>query len=117
MHKGLSTPIFGILKIKRIVQGKNINVVICSYKKENFINIDISNQVSILERNIIENNCGKTQIKNVKVTIDNYKYIFEFNVTKMSQPDVGIILGSTWLETLCTFILNVEKQIDVLLQK
>jgi hypothetical protein len=117
-HKGLSTPIFEILKVKGIVQGKNINVVICPYKKENYINIDIANQLSILESNIIEKNFGKTQIKNLQVTIDGYKYISEFDVTKMTQPDVGIILGSTWLETLGTFILNVEKKIfDILLQK
>jgi hypothetical protein len=80
-HKGLSTPIFDILKVKGIVQGKNINVAICSYK-ENYINIDIANQLSILESNIIEKNFGKTQIKNLQVTIDGYKYISEFNVTK-----------------------------------
>jgi hypothetical protein len=79
------------------------------HKKENYINIDIANQLSILESNIIEKNFGKTQIKNLQVTIDGYKYISEFDVTKMFEPDVGIILGSTWLETLGTFILNVGK--------
>jgi len=67
--------------------------------------------------NIIEKNYGKTQIKNLQVTIDGYNYISEFDVTKMTQPNIGIILGLTWLESLGTFILNVEKKIDVLLQK
>jgi hypothetical protein len=83
--------------------------VICPYKKENYINIDIANQLSIFESNIIEKNFGKTQIKELKVTIDSYKYISKFDVSKMIEPDVGIILGLTWLETLSTFILNVEK--------
>jgi hypothetical protein len=108
-HKGLSTPIFDILKVKGIVQGKNINIAICLYKKENCINIDISNQLSILESNTIKKNFGKTQIKNLQVMIDSYKYISEFDVTKMTQPDVRIILGLTSLETPGTFILNVEK--------
>ena len=107
IYKGLSTPIFDILKVKGIVERKNINVAICPYKKENYINIDISNQLSILNSNIIENNFGKTQIKNVQVPIDDYKYISEFHVTKMTEPDVRIIIVLTELETLGTFILNV----------
>jgi hypothetical protein len=62
--------------------------VICPYTKENYIYIDIVNQLSILESNIIEKNFGKSQIKNLQVTIDGYKYISEFDVTKMTQPDL-----------------------------
>jgi hypothetical protein len=40
-------------------------------------------------------NFEKTQIKELEVTIDNYKYISKFDVTKMTQPDVGIIIGLT----------------------
>jgi hypothetical protein len=68
------------------------------------------NQLSVLESNIIEKNFGKTQIKELQVIIDGYKYISEFNITKMFEPDVSIILGSTWLETLGTFILDAGKK-------
>jgi hypothetical protein len=46
----------------------------------------------------------------LQVTIDDYEYISKFNVTTMYQKEVDIILGSTWLEKLGTFILNMEKK-------
>jgi hypothetical protein len=66
-------------------------------------------RIVLIANTKIKRNFGKTQFKNLQVTIDGYKYISEFDVTKMTEPDVGIILGLTWLETLGTFILNVEK--------
>jgi hypothetical protein len=95
--------------LKELVKGKNIKFVICPYKKENYIIIDIANQLSILQLNKIEKDCGKTRIKNLQVIIDGYKYISEFDITKIIQPDVDKILGSNLLRTLGTFILNVEK--------
>ena len=48
------------------------------------------------------------EIKNLQVTIDGYRYISQFNVTQLIKRDVGIVLGSPWLETLGNFILNME---------
>jgi hypothetical protein len=58
----------------------------------------------VLEPNIIENNTclfdGKYEIKNLQLSIDEYKFISQFNVVLMYQDSVDIILGSTWVDTL-----------------
>jgi DNA repair ATPase RecN len=46
----------------------------------------------------------------LQVTIDDYEYISQFNVTTMFQEDIDIILGLHWLTKLGTFILNIEKK-------
>jgi hypothetical protein len=71
------------------------------------------NQLLILEPSIIKRKTlleKKYEIKDLQVTIDGYKFISKFNVTPMFDKDIDIILGSTWLETLGTFILNMKKK-------
>ena len=50
------------------------------------------------------------EIKELQVTIDDYEYISQFNVTTMFQEENDIILGLHWLTKLETFILNTEKK-------
>ena len=103
-----------LLKINGIIQGKNINIVISMTQDENSININLANQLFILEHNISEktNIFHKRQyeIKDLQVTIDDYEYISQFNVTTMFQEEIDIILGLRWLTKLGTFILNIEKK-------
>jgi hypothetical protein len=72
------------------------------------------NQILIPEPSIIEkkNTFGNEQyeIKDLQLTIDDYKFISQFNVTTMYREGVNIILGSPWIETLGTFILNMKKK-------
>jgi hypothetical protein len=42
-----------LLKVNGIIQGKNINIVICPTTKKNHINVDLANQLMVLESNII----------------------------------------------------------------
>jgi autonomous glycyl radical cofactor GrcA len=81
---------------------------------ENSININLANQLFILEHNISEKTnifCKRQyKIKDVQVTIDDYEYISQFNVTTMFQEEIDIILGLHWLTKLETFILNTEKK-------
>jgi hypothetical protein len=81
---------------------------------ENSININLANQLFILEHNISEKTnifCKRQyEIKNLQVTIDDYEYISQFNVTTMFQEEIDIILGLHWLTKLETFILNTEKK-------
>lgn len=42
---------------------------------------------------------------------NDYIFIYNFNVTSMFNKYVDIILGSHWIETLGTFILNLKKKI------
>jgi hypothetical protein len=62
---------------------------------ENYINIDLANQLLHLKTNIIIFFNGHYEIKDLQVTIDDYEYISNFNVTTMYQKEVDIILGST----------------------
>jgi hypothetical protein len=103
-----------LLKVNGIIQGKNINIVICPTAKKNHINVDLANQLMVLEPNIIENETclfdGKYEIKNLQLSIDEYKFIGQFNVVSMYQGSVDIILGSTWVDTLVSFIFNTRRK-------
>jgi hypothetical protein len=103
-----------LLKVDGIIQGKNINIVICPTAKKNHINVDLANQLMVLEPNIIENDTcifdEKYEIKNLQLSIDEYKFIGQFNMVSMYQGSVDIILGSTWVDTLGTFIFNTRKK-------
>jgi hypothetical protein len=76
---------------------------------ENYINIDLANQLLIPEPNIIEKK-DIFQIKELQVKIDEYEYISQFYVTTMYQEEIDIIIGLPWFKSLGTFILNMEKK-------
>jgi hypothetical protein len=82
---------------------------------ENYINIDLENQLLISEQNIIEKedifHKKQYEIKDLQVTIDDYEYISQFNVTTMYKEEIDIILGLPWFKKLGTFILNMEKSL------
>ena len=81
---------------------------------ENSININLANQLIISKHNISEKTnilCKRQyEIKDLQVTIDDYEYISQFNVTTMFQEEIDIILGLRWLTKLGTFILKMEKK-------
>jgi hypothetical protein len=81
---------------------------------DNSININLANQLFISEHNISEKTnifCKRQyEINDLQVTIDDYEYISQFNVTTMFQEKIDIILGLHWLTKLGTFILNMEKK-------
>jgi hypothetical protein len=81
---------------------------------ENYINIDLANQLLIHEPNIIEKEdiFHKTQyeIKDLLVTIDDYEDIFQFKMATMYKKEFDIILGLPCFGKLGTFILNIEKK-------
>jgi hypothetical protein len=64
---------------------------------ENYINIDLENQLLIQKPNRIakEDIFRKTQyeIKDLQVTIDDYQDISQFKVATMYKKEFGIILG------------------------
>jgi hypothetical protein len=103
-----------VLNVNGIIQGKNINIAICPTARKNHINVGLANQLMVLEPNIIENKTclfdGKYEIKNLQLSIDKYKFIGQFNVVSMYQDSVDIILGSTWVDTLGTFMFNTKRK-------
>ena len=44
------------------------------------------------------------------MTLEDYKLVSNFEVTTIYEKEVDIILDSTWLETLGSLILNLEKK-------
>ena len=68
----------------------------------------------VLEPNIIENDMSlsdeKYEIKNLQLSIGDYKFIAQFNVVSIYQDSVDIILGSTWVDTLGIFIFNTRRK-------
>jgi hypothetical protein len=103
-----------LLKVNGIIQGRNINIVIFWDTRKILINVDLANQLMVSEPNIIENEMGlsneKYEFKNLQLSIGDYKFIAQFNVVSMYQDSVDIILGSTWVDTLGTFIFNTRRK-------
>jgi hypothetical protein len=96
-YEGCRTSCFGLFTLKGSTQGKEVNIVISMTQDENSININLANQLFILEHNISEKTnifCKRQyEIKELQVTIDDYEYISQFNVTTMFQEEIDIILG------------------------
>ena len=103
-----------LLEVNGILQGKNINVAICPNVKKNHINVDLANQLMVLKPNIIENDTclsdEKYEIKKLQLSIGDYKFIGQFNVVSKYQDNVDIILGSTWVDILGTFVFNTRRK-------
>ena len=103
-----------LLKVNGIIQGKNINIAICPTARKNHINVDLANQLMVLEPNIIENDMclfdEKYDIKNLQLSMGDYKFTAKFNVVSIYQDNVDIILGSNWVDTLGTFIFNTRRK-------
>jgi hypothetical protein len=103
-----------LLKVNGIIQGKNINIAICPSARKNHINIGLANQLMVFESNIIENDMclsnEKYDIKNLQLSMGDYKFIAQFNVVSIYVDSVDIILGSTWVDTLGTFMFNTRRK-------
>ena len=73
----------------------------------------MANQLIIPKTSIIETKDlfgNKYDIKDLSLTLEDYKFVSNFEVTTIYEKEVDIILGSTWLETLGSLILNLEKK-------
>ena len=76
---------------------------------ENYININLANQLLIPEPNIIEKE-DIFQIKELQVMIDEYECISQFYFTTMYKEEIGIVIRLLWFKNLGTFILNMDKK-------
>jgi hypothetical protein len=108
-YKGFPISSYGFSTLKRNIQGRHVNIIIYFDYNENYINIDLANQLLILEPNIIEKK-DIFQITELQVTIDEYEYISQFYVTTMYKEEVDINIRLPWFKNLGTFILNMEKK-------
>jgi hypothetical protein len=108
-YEGCPIVCYGFSTLKGSIQGREVNIIINLDYNENYINIDLANQLLIPEPNIIEKK-DIFQIKELQVTIDEYEYISQFYVTTMYKEEIDIIIGLPWFKNLGTFILNMEKK-------
>ena len=115
-YEGCCNSYFRLFTLKGSIQGKDVNIVVSMTQDENSININLANQLFISEHNISEKTnifCKRQyEIKDLQVTIDDYEYISQFNVTTMYREEIDIIIGLPWFKSLGTFILNIEKKFD-----
>lgn len=104
-----------MLKFKRIFEGKNSIIAIYLYSEKNHTYVNLVNQVLVSKPNTIKkkNICEEKQyaIRDLQLTIDDYKLISEFHVTFIYLNKVDIVIGSLWMEMLRTFILNMKKMV------
>jgi hypothetical protein len=109
-YEGCSIICYGFSTLKGSIQGREVHIIINLDYNENYINIELANQLLIPKLNIMEKK-DIFQIKELQVTIDEYEYISQFYVTTMYKEDIDIIIGLPWFRNLGTFILNMEKMI------
>jgi hypothetical protein len=68
----------------------------------------------IPESNIIEKldfwDIKQYDISDLQLNIGDYTFVSQFTVKSLWSNDGDIILGSPWMETLGTFILNMKKK-------
>jgi hypothetical protein len=71
----------------------------------------LANQLIIPKTSVIETKDlfgNKYDIKDLSLTLEDYKLVLNFEVTTIYEKEVYMILGSTWLDTLGSLILNFE---------
>ena len=110
--KSFSTHCRSIMVFKGTIEGKNVSIHLDPNETKNYINIKLANQISISESMIIKKETiygDEFDVKGLPLSINQYKFISQFQVTKMSNKDVDIMLGSPWMESLDTFIFNLKK--------
>jgi hypothetical protein len=90
--------------LEGIIERKYIMIAIRPCEINNYTKVEL---VSIIEEMI--RNVKRYEIKNLQVTNSDHVFPAHFKVTSMSE-DIDIILGSTWIETLGIFTLNLKKK-------
>jgi hypothetical protein len=110
-----------LLTFRGNIQEKEVSIHICPDKKKNHISIDLANQLIIPLTNVIETKDfffgNQYDIKDLPLTLEDYKLVSNFEVATTYEKEVDIILGSTWLEILGSLILNLEKKFLMLSYK
>jgi len=109
----LLLPALALWFSRGLLKEKNVSIHLDPNKTKNYINIELANQISISESMIIKKETifgDEFDVKGLQLSINQYKFISQFQVTKMSNKDVDIMLGSPWMESLDTFIFNLKKK-------
>ena len=94
--KTYSKVVNDLLKLEGTIQGKNISIAMCPTIRENYINNSLKNQLLVPESSILEKWSGdkQSEITDLQLTIDEYKFTSQLNVATIYLNEVDIILGS-----------------------
>ena len=110
----LKTFVSVLFQIKGSIRGKDITISIAPSEWNNYISDEFANELVIPESNIGERldfwNNKEYAITYLQWNIGDYTGVSHFIVISLWSCDDDLILGLPWLETLGTFILNVEKK-------
>ena len=104
-----------LFKIKGSLAGRDIIISISPIEGSNYVSPKCANQLVIPESNIIETNFVDTidkqyDINNLQPSIGDYTFISQFIMNSLFFNDSDIVLGSPWMETLGSFILNAKNK-------
>ena len=112
--KTFSKTIYALFRIKGTLAGKDIIISIGPIQDNNYVSTECANQLVIPKSNIIEtiDSMGEKQydINNLQLSIGNYSFVSQFTVKSLFCDDSDIVLGSSWMEALRSFILNTKKK-------
>ena len=102
-----------LFRIKGTLAGKDITISIAPVGSNNYISIEFTNHLVILESNIGEGIDfwlrKQFEISGLQLNVGDYMVTSKFIISSLWCFDGGIILGLPWIKKLGTFILNVEK--------
>jgi len=103
IYEGCLISCYESFTLKGRILGREVNITINMTQDENYIKINLANQILIPKPNIIEKEYifrkKQYEIKELQVTIDD-EYIFQFDVTTMYVEETDIILGLPWFKKL-----------------
>lgn len=101
-----------LFRNKGSIAEKDVTIAISPTKDKNYINPKIENQL-VIPKNIIKKldcyNNKKYELTNLQLNIRDYTFISQFSVQNLWSDQGDIILGSLWMATLGSFILNTKK--------
>ena len=99
-----------MFQVKGIFYGSTVCIAICPTTKENFINVDIANQLQVCESSVEKNEWNEDQINELELTIGNYNFTSQFTVAAIDHTLIDIMIGSNWMDTLGIVILNTKRK-------
>jgi len=103
-----------LFKIKGTIAEKDITISIAPTEHNNDISVEFTNRLVIPESNISEVvdfwDKKLYEVSDLQLNIGDYTFVSKFIVRSLWSNDSDIILGSSWMETLGTFILNTKNK-------
>ena len=104
-----------LIRIKGSLAGKEFLISIDLNQENNYVSTKCSNKLVIPESSITETssfrkNEKQYDIGNLHLSIGDYSLVSQFTVKTLFCNDSDIILGSLWMESLGSFVLNTKKK-------